>query len=311
MADIIITVGVPREGFSLLAGHTLHIPDDGQEFTREELMELVPKADAIIACKSLCGDVIRAGKRLKIVANYGSGYNAIDIQAAAECGIPVTNTPEETAEATAEMTIGLMMAVVRRIGEMNLRMREPHAEAYFTMGYEMSHTLRGKHLAIIGMGHIGSEVRRVAEAMGMTVTGLRRRDVTGSLRDAVADVIRDADIVSLHCPLNDETRCLMDADMLSRMKQGSYLINAARGAVIDSNALADALGNGHLAGAGLDVYPDEPHIPECLKQYHNVVLTPHHSANTVETRRAMAEACSRQVLDALSGNRPKNIVNGL
>ncbi len=311
MADIVVTVGVPREGFSLLAGHTVHIPEDGREFTHDELMALIPQADAVIACKSLSGDVIRAGKRLKIVANYGSGYNAIDIQAAAACGIPVTNTPEETASATAEMTIGLMMAVVRRIGEMNLRLREPNAEPYFTMGYEMGHTLCGKHLAIIGMGHIGSEVGRIAEALGMTVTGLRRRDVAGSLRDAVADVIADADIVSLHCPLNDETHWLMDADMIAHMKQGSYLINAARGPVIDENALADALESGHLAGAGLDVYPDEPHVPERLKHFHNIVLTPHHSANTVETRRAMAEACSRQVLDVLDGKRPRNIVNGL
>lgn len=158
----------------------------------------------MVASTALRGDVIRTGRKLKIIANYGSGYNVIDIAAAAACGIPVTNIPEVTASATAEVAIGLMLAVIRRMGEMNLRLREPNAEPLFTMGNEMGYTLRGKHLAIVGMGTIGLEVKRIAEAMGMEVTGLRRRDVTGSMQEAVIHLIQDADIVSLHCPLTEE-----------------------------------------------------------------------------------------------------------
>lgn len=311
MANIVVTSGIPAEGFALLKGHTVHIPPAGCIFTDEELMQLLPHADAVVATTALRGEVIRTGKQLKIIANYGSGYNIIDIAAAQACGIPVTNIPEVTASATAEVAIGLMLAVIRRMGEMNLRLREPNAESLFTMGNEMGYTLRGKRLAIIGMGAIGSEVGRIAEVMGMQVTGLRRRDVTGSLQDAVIPLIQDADIVSLHCPLTAETRNLMNREMLSYMKQGSMLINTARGAVVDPEALADLLESGHLFGVGLDVFPDEPHVPHRLMECKRAVLTPHLGTNTVETRYAMAEACSRQILDTLSGKEPQNIINGV
>ncbi len=311
MANIVVTSGIPAEGFALLKGHTVHIPPAGCIFTDEELMQLLPHADAVIASTALRGEVIRTGKQLKIIANYGSGYNIIDIAASQACGIPVTNIPEVTASATAEVAIGLMLAVIRRMGEMNLRLREPNAESLFTMGNEMGYTLRGKRLAIIGMGAIGSEVGRIAEVMGMQVTGLRRRDVTGSLQDAVIPLIQDADIVSLHCPLTAETRNLMNREVLSHMKQGSILINTARGAVVDPEALADLLESGHLFGVGLDVFPDEPHVPQRLRDCKRAVLTPHLGTNTVETRYAMAEACSRQILDALSGKEPQNIINGV
>ncbi len=311
MANIVVTSGIPAEGFALLKGHTVHIPPAGCIFTDEELMQLLPHADAVVASTALRGEVIRTGKQLKIIANYGSGYNIIDIAAAQACGIPVTNIPEVTASATAEVAIGLMLAVIRRMGEMNLRLREPNAEPLFTMGNEMGYTLRGKRLAIIGMGAIGSEVGRIAEVMGMQVTGLRRRDVTGSLQDAVIPLIQDADIVSLHCPLTAETRNLMNREVLSHMKQGSMLINTARGAVVDPETLADLLESGHLFGVGLDVFPDEPHVPQRLMDCKRAVLTPHLGTNTVETRYAMAEACSRQILDALSGKEPQSIINGV
>ena len=129
------------------------------------------------------------------------------------------------------------------------------------------------------------------------------------MQEAVIHLIQDADIVSLHCPLTEGTRNLMSREVLSHMKQGSILINTARGAVVDTEALADLLENGHLFGAGLDVFPDEPHVPQRLKACKRAVLTPHLGTNTVETRYAMAEACSKQILDALSGKEPQNIIN--
>lgn len=313
MATILVTHGVPREGFSALeACHQLLIPAPLCAFSRAELARLLPEADAVVACGPLDGMLIRSAARLRIIANYGSGYDAVDVAAAASCGVPVTNIPDVTAQATAELAIGLMLAVSRRIGEMNLRLRREASAGLFGMGRAMGATLRGKRLAIIGMGRIGSEVARMAQALGMAVDGLRRRDVPPrQLRNAALALIRQADVVSLHCPLTEDTRRLMDAEALACMRPGSLLINTARGAMVDCDALADALERGQLAGAGLDVYPEEPAIPARLLALPQVVLTPHIGTNTAETRRAMAEACSRQILDALAGRQPQHVVNGV
>lgn len=313
MATILVTHGVPREGFAALErAHRLVMPAPLCAFSVEELSRLLPEAEAVVACGPLDGRLIALGKGLKIIANYGSGYDGVDVAAAAAQSVPVTNTPDVTAQATAELAIGLMLAVSRRIGEMNLRLRQQAPSTLFGMGREMGGTLRGKRLAIIGMGRIGSEVARMAQALGMEVEGLRRRDVPAdSLREAALALISRADVVSLHCPLTSETRALMDRAAFARMKPGSLLINTSRGAVVDSTALADAIECGHLAGAGLDVYPQEPAIPPRLLALSQVVLTPHIGTNTAETRFAMAEACAKQILDALAGRRPEHIVNGL
>lgn len=313
MATVVVTHGVPREGFAALEDvHRLVMPAPLCAFSRADLARLLPEADAVVACGPLDGRLIALARRLRIIANYGSGYDAVDVAAAAALGIPVTNIPDVTAQATAELAIGLMLAVSRRIGEMNLRLRLQAPETLFGMGREMSRTLRGKRLAVIGMGRIGQEVARMAQALGMKVDGLRRRDAPdSSLREAALSLLVQADVVSLHCPLTPETRALMDAAAFARMKPGSLLINTARGAIVDSDALADAIECGHLAGAGLDVYPQEPAIPPRLLALPQVVLTPHTGTNTVETRFAMAEACARQILAALEGRRPTPIVNGL
>ena len=304
MATIVITHGVPAAGFDLLKEHTVHMPPALAAYTREELAQLLPEADAVVACGALDGELIRAAKKLRIIANYGSGYDSVDIAAAAECGVPVTNIPDVTAESTAELAVGLMLAVSRRIGEMNLRLRRESSQNLFGMGREMGWTLRGKTLGVIGMGRIGSRVAEVARALGMEVVGM------GSRGDLHA-ILRQADVVSLHCPLKPETRGLIGAAELAAMKPGSLLINTARGPVVDYDALADAVARGHIAGAGLDVYPAEPAIPQRLIDEERIVLTPHVGTNTAEVRCEMARACSRNILDVLAGKRPANIVNGL
>lgn len=305
MATIVVTHGVPAEGFDLLQGHTVHIPAPLTAFSREELARLLPQADAVVACGALDGALIRSAKRLKLIANYGSGYDAVDIAAAADCGVPVTNIPDITAEATAELAIGLMLAVSRRIGEMNLRLRHEPSEALFGMGREMGATLRGKTLGVIGMGRIGSRVAEIARALGMQMVGVTAE--SGSLEE----VLRQADVLTLHCPLNDGTRGLINARTLAMMKPGSLLINTSRGPVVDCDALADAIEKGLIGGAGLDVFPQEPAIPQRLLGLKNVVLTPHIGTNTAETRRDMARACSQNILVVLAGKRPPSIVNGL
>lgn len=313
MATVLITHGIPTAGLKLLAGHELIIPEPLDAFSDEQLLALIPSADALIACGRLPGHIIRAGRKLRVIANYGAGYDGVDIAAAAECGVPVTNIPDTVTDATAELAIGLMLAVSRRIGEMNLRLRKEDSSDLFGMGRYMGATLCGRTLGIIGCGRIGSRTAEIARAMGMNVIAYSRGTVMLPVRKVTSlkALLEKADIVSLHCPLTEETKGMMDAVAFSAMKTGTILINTARGAIVDQKALSDALLSGKLAGAGLDVYPDEPHIPLELLALDHVVCTPHIGTNTAQTREAMAEACTRQILDVFSGIRPQNIVNGL
>lgn len=253
------------------------------------------------------------GRKLRIIAGYGAGYDGVDVRAAAECGIPVTNLPDTVTDSTAELAIGLMLAVSRRIGENSLRAREEAPENLFGMGRSMGRSLRGQMLGLLGCGRIGKRTAEIAAALGMRCIGYSRHGVNHPQVESVTlpELLAQSDVLSLHCPLTQETRRLLDRSALARMKQGSILINTARGAIVDCDALADALESGHLRGAGLDVYPDEPHIPPRLIALPQVVLTPHIGTNTQETRQRMAEGCARQIADALAGKRPANVVNGI
>ncbi len=237
----------------------------------------------------------------------------MDVRAAAECGIPVTNLPDTVTDSTAELAIGLMLAVSRRIGENSLRAREEAPENLFGMGRNMGRSLRGQTLGLLGCGRIGKRTAEIAAALGMRCIGYSRNGVNHPQVESVTlpELLAQSDVLSLHCPLTQETHRLLDRSALARMKQGSILINTARGAIVDCDALADALESGHLRGAGLDVYPDEPHIPPRLIALPQVVLTPHIGTNTQETRQRMAEECARQIADALAGKRPAHVVNGI
>ncbi len=313
MATILITHGVPTAGLEALSGHEMIIPAPMAAYSMEELRTLISAADAVIAGGRLPGDLIRMGKRLKIIANYGAGYDGVDVAAAADCGIPVTNIPWTVTDATAELTIGLMLAVSRRIGEMNLRLRREEPATIFGMGRFMGDTLHGRTLGVIGCGRIGTRVAQIAKALGMRVIGFSRHEVPADVAEScdLPTLLATADVISLHCPSTPETRHLLNEEAFAAMRDGAVVINTARGAVIDHAALISALRRGKLAGAGLDVYPDEPNIPAALLEMNNVVCTPHVGANTAQTRADMAAACARQILDALAGKRPESIVNGL
>ncbi|MBQ3484970.1 MAG: D-glycerate dehydrogenase [Clostridia bacterium] len=313
MATILVTHGIPADGLRALYGHEIIMPAPLAAYSMEELAQLIPAADAVVAGGKLPGDIIRLGKKLRIIANYGAGYDGVDVRAAAACGVPVTNIPDTVTHDTAELAIGLMLAVSRRIGEMNLRLRSEPSPTLFGMGRYMGRSLRGQTLGVIGYGRIGSCTAKMASALGMQVLGYSRRGADPAVCEPVSleEMLERADVVSLHCPLTDATRGLMNAEAFSRMKPGAILINTSRGAVVDHDALLEALESGRLRGAGLDVYPNEPHIPERLLTHTNVVCTPHIGTNTVQTRDEMAAACAAQILDALAGKRPENIVNGL
>lgn len=314
MATIIVTFGVPREGFAALKDHTVHIPPDGQEFSREEMLALLPAADAVLACKAFPREYVEAGKNLKLIVCYGAGYDSIDVAAATEHGIPVANTPECVTACTAEMAIAHVMALARRIPELNMRTRTMAPKDLFVMGKYMGTLLEGSTLGIVGLGRIGSKVADFGRLMGMKILYTAHapkpeREALGDRFVSLPELMAQSDFISLHCPSNEETRGMISCEMLSLMKPSAFLINTARGAVLDENALIDALKARRIAGAGLDVYIGEPHVNPAFFQLDNVILTPHCGGNTLANRNQMAEAASERILDILAGRTPRCIVN--
>ena len=243
---------------------------------------------------------------LKVVANVAVGYDNIDVAAARTRGVVVTNTPDVLTESVAEFTWGLILAITRRLGEAERLLRRGDWKGWsfdFMTGTELS----GKQLGVIGTGRIGRAVARRADAFGMRVVfGGRRAGETidGFPVESVEDAVTQSDVVSLHVPLRPDTRHLIDAAVLSRMKQSAYLINTARGPVIDEGALATALAERRIAGAALDVFEREPVVHPGLLELENVLLVPHLGSATEETRAAMAELAARNVAAVLTGQPP-------
>jgi len=269
--------------------------------------ELVPSpvgADGIVAMLTVTVDdayLDAAGPQLQIVANYAVGVNNIDLDAARRRGIVVSNTPDVLTGATAELALTLMLSLLRRVaeGDRFVRRREPWQ---FSLEFMLGERLEGKTVLIVGAGRIGRETARLVEAFG-AVPVLAGRDAD---LDAL---LPQADAVSLHVPLTTETRHLIDARRLLLMKGSAVLINTARGPVVDEAALAAALADGTIAGAGLDVYEWEPEVNEGLLGLENVVLAPHLGSATRDTRIAMGMLCVsalRAVL--LEGRTPANVV---
>ncbi|HET8528668.1 MAG TPA: D-glycerate dehydrogenase [Gaiellaceae bacterium] len=223
--------------------------------------------------------------RLRLVANFSVGYDRIDVEACRRRGIAVTNTPGVLDAAVADLTFALILAVRRRVVEGDARVRAGGWGDPGFVGREVS----GATIAVVGMGRIGAAVARRAEGFDMRVVGLSSR--SGDLDAA----LREADVVSLHTPLNDATRGLISRDRLALLRDGTTLVNTARGAVVDEEALVDELVSGRI-DAGLDVFVHEPHVPERLRSLANVVLTPHIASATVETRAAMTRCVVENVL---------------
>ena len=247
--------------------------------------------------------VIEAGTDLRVIANAAVGYNNIDVAAARERGIIVTNTPDVLTHATADFTWTLILAVTRRLGEGErwVRRRDWPGWAFDQL---LGMELRGKQLGIVGFGRIGRAVADRAAGFGMTVAHASRSE-GGMPMDRL---LSTSDVVSLHVPLTPDTRHLIDQAALARMKRTAYLINTSRGPVVDEAALAWALKHRLIAGAALDVYEREPVVHEELFALENVVLAPHLGSATSETRTAMADLAVRNVLAVLSGQPPLTAV---
>lgn len=315
MEKILVPYRVPREGFRKLEErYALIYPKEGWLLTREEQMAAVPECSAIVATSGIKVDeeMLHRAKKLKIVTAYGAGYDNVDVEAARKLGIPVTNIPHTVTEATAELAMTLMLAVCRQVVLWDRLVREDQ-ETYWRRKDLLGTTLYGKQLGIVGMGRIGRALARRARAFGMAVVYHNRHRLDredGARYMELEELLRTSDVVSLNLPLTDDSRGLIGERAFHLMKSTAYLINVARGAVVDEEALIRALKAGRIAGAGLDVFVHEPGIPEELLGLDNVVLTGHIGSDTLDTRNTMAAECSFQILDALSGRMPQGIVNG-
>lgn len=280
-------------------------------FSKEELLQLLPEFDAFIPtflCKVDRELIDAASERVKIIANYGVGYNNIDIHYAASKGIVVTNTPDPVIEPTAELALALMHAVARRVPECDHRLRKDENVQWGVMA-NLGTSLYGKTLGIIGMGRIGQALARRASACGMEICYCNRNRLDTiteqtykATRLPLDELLRNADVISLHTPLTPETHHLIDKERLAIMKSDAILINTARGPIVDEQALAEALESNLIGGAALDVYEFEPTINSRLLSLRNTVLVPHIGTATVDTRNEMSRFASRNVIRFFEGN---------
>lgn len=253
--------------------------------------------------------VFEAGRDLKVVSTIAVGYNNIDVAAARERNVVVTNTPDVLTEAAADLTWSLILSMTRRIVEGD-RLTRRGAWKGFALDFMLGTDLRGKQLGIIGFGRIGKAVAAKASAFGMRVAFSSRTAAFSPLGEAMPfdRLLSTSDVVTLHCPLTDETRHLINQTTLARMKRSAYLVNASRGPVVDEAALVWALENHLIAGAALDVYEREPEIHRGLLSLENVVLSPHLGSSTIETRTTMIHLAVDNIIAVLSGKPPLTAV---
>jgi glyoxylate reductase len=285
------------------------------ELPPDALARAVEHADAVIpmGAHPVGKDVIAAGRRLRVIAVAAVGYNLVDVAAATERGILVTNTPGVLTETTADMAWALMLAVARRVVEADRFVRAGRWTGV-TWSLLLGDDVQRATLGIIGLGRIGKAVARRAGGFGMRVLYHSRRpdaeaDALGAAYRAKADLLREADFVVMTVPLGPETRGLIGAKELALMKPTAYLINIARGPVVDEAALVTALEAGRIAGAGLDVFADEPRVHPGLLALDQVVLTPHIGSASRATRLTMATRAAENCVAVLEGHRPPNLVN--
>ena len=296
---VVLTATFPEVARRILAPHfdVVEHPTE-QERSEEDVMTLLAEADAAITLLSdpVTRRVLESNPNLRIVSNFAAGYNNIDIDAARELGIVVANTPGVLTEATADLTMALLLAVTRRIVEGDAVVRSS-GRCEWEPGAYLGASLQDKTLGILGMGRIGSAVAQRARAFGLNILGVRRGE-------PVAPMLAASDIVSLHAPLTEETRHVINASSLQAMKPRSYLINTARGPLVDESALCDTLESGHLRGAALDVYEREPEVNARLLGMRNVILAPHIGSATEEARDGMARLAATNVLRLFQGAAP-------
>jgi glyoxylate reductase len=281
------------------------------ELPEVEMLAAWPPPEPLSGVEALVAVVARVGAEeldvlpdLRLVANYGVGYDTVDVAACRERGIAVTNTPGVLDAAVADLTLALILACRRHLVASDRFVREARWRRGWAKPELLGHDLAGSTLGLVGRGRIGTEVERRARAFGMQVVHHCRRE--GLPLD---ELLRSADVVSLHVPLTPQTRGLISRERLALLQDGATLTNTARGAIVDEGALVDELVSGRIS-AGLDVFADEPHVPARLLGLPNIVLTPHIASATVETREAMTQVLVENVLAFIGGEPLPNEVSG-
>lgn len=314
---VYITRTIQDEAISLLKEHfEVTINREDRVARREELMEAMEYADALLCLvnDNVDSDIICRAKKLKIIANYGVGYNNIDVEAASKKGIIVTNTPGVLTDATADLAWGLLLAAARRIAESDKFTREGRFKSWSPTLF-LGRSVAGKTLGIIGAGRIGRAVAKRSLGFDMKVIYNKRNRDFELEREISAkwvereELLKEADFISLHVPLTDQTRHMIGDREFDIMKETAILINTSRGPVVDEKALVRALEKGKIWGAGLDVYQNEPELEEGLTQFDNVVLASHIGSATIEARTNMAMMAANNILSVLKGEEPVTPVN--
>ena len=289
-----------------------------QPFTQEQLIQAVKTADVLVptVTDSLSASVIeQAGPQLRLIASFGTGVDHIDVKAAREKGITVTNTPGVLSEDTADVAMSLILAVPRRIVQGDIKVRSGQWDGWSPTGM-LGHRINGKRLGIIGMGSIGQAIARRAKAFGMSIHYHNRKAVHPSIEaeleatywETIEQMLPRVDIISINCPSTPATHHLLNKERLSLLSPHSYLVNTGRGDVIDEMALIELLKENKIAGAGLDVYEHEPVISAALIDLPNVVLLPHIGSATIEGRHAMGDKVIINIQTFLDGHTPPDRV---
>jgi len=303
-------------GLDLLteAGH--EVREGGLDATPERLRELAPGCDAIVADASVPVDptlLDAAGPGLRVVANFAVGYDNVDLAACREREVAVTNTPGVLNDATAELALALTMAAARCIGDAEAQLRAGRWRGW-DPGEYLGLELSGATFGVVGLGRIGRRYAELVRPLAghlLYVARSPKPQAEGELearRVDLDELLARSDVVSLHAPASDETRHMIGAEQLSAMSSHAVLVNTARGSLVDTQALARALANGEIGAAGLDVYEDEPDVPDELMAAPRCVLLPHIGSATRTTRDAMAALVARNVVAVLAGDEPPNPV---
>ena len=298
--------------------YRVDVGNRGDFETEEQLISVIGEYDALLPMLStpITPQVIDAGSKLKVIANHAVGYNNIDLDAAKSAGIKVANTPDVLTESSADCAMALLLNTARKICEAQKYLRDGKFDGWEPLGF-LGMELNGKNIGILGMGRIGTAVARRAKAFELNILYHNRSRVDTEIEkgleaefvSSVEELAQKSDILSLNCPLTEETHHIIDAEILELLPGHTILINTARGPVVDEEALASALHNGTIGGAGLDVFENEPEVHPQLLTAPNCVITPHIASATTKTREAIGMLAANAIISVLDNKPDSSIPN--
>ncbi|MCH4896794.1 dihydrofolate reductase [Marinilabiliaceae bacterium JC040] len=315
MKKILVTYNIPKDFTRKYINEYEFIFPENDFFSKEEIINNIKDCEILLSIFSLPVDkeIIDAGEKLEIISNYGVGYNNIDIEYAKKNNIRVCNTPESVCYPTAELSIGLMLSLSRRIAECNHKLRVDNNFKWGVME-NLGSSLRGKTLGIVGCGKIGKEVAKLAQCFGMNIIYTKRNKLEDSIEKeynmeyhSFNSLITNSDIISIHTPLNKDTKYIISKKEFSKMKTNALIINTARGGVINEEDLIEAINTKTISGAALDVFENEPNINPALKTLDNVIIVPHIGTASIDARIEMGNEAMENINQYFRKS-PQNII---